>query len=250
MSRPVVGVTAAIDRARWAVWHVEANVSQRTYSRAIAAAGGLPVILPAHDEIAAEPQATSEALDLLDGLILSGGSDLDPSSYGAEPDERTTAVFPERDRFELALARGAIDRGLPFLAICRGMQILNVALGGDLCQHIPSAERHMHTPGVFSDHEVELTQDSLAARAAGCSLLAVRSHHHQGIGRLGGGLAVSGHAVGDGVIEAVEVPGHPFGLGILWHPEEEERSAIVAALVAAARVRDAGADAAAGEAKS
>ena len=232
MSRPVVGVTAAIDRARWAVWHVEANVSQRTYSRAIAGSGGLPVILPAHDEIAAD--AVDEVLGLLDGLILSGGSDLDPTSYGAEPDERTTAVFPERDRFELALARGAIDRGLPFLAICRGMQILNVALGGDLEQHLPSAERHMHTPGVFSDHEVELADGSLAARAAGCSMLAVRSHHHQGLGRLGEGLTVSGHAVGDGVVEAVEVPGHPFGLGILWHPEEEERSAIVAALVAAA----------------
>lgn len=234
MSRPVVGVTAAIDRARWAVWHVEANVSQRTYSRAIAEAGGLPLILPAHDEVAAD---AGEVLDLLDALILSGGSDLDPSSYGAEPDERTTAVFPERDRFELALARGAIERRLPFLAICRGMQILNVALGGDLEQHIPSAERHMHTPGVFSDHEVELEPGSLAERAAGCALLAVRSHHHQGLGRLGEGLTVSGHAVGDGVIEAVELPAHPFGLGILWHPEEEERSAVVAALVEAARGR-------------
>lgn len=234
MSRPVVGVTAAIDRARWAVWHVEANVSQRTYSRAIAEAGGLPLILPAHDEVAAD---AGEVLDLLDALILSGGSDLDPSSYGAEPDERTTAVFPERDRFELALARGAIERRLPFLAICRGMQILNVALGGDLEQHIPSAERHMHTPGVFSDHEVALEPGSLAERAAGCALLAVRSHHHQGLGRLGEGLTVSGHAVGDGVIEAVELPAHPFGLGILWHPEEEERSAVVAALVEAARGR-------------
>ena len=240
MSRPVVGVTAAIDRARWAVWHVEANVSQRTYSRAIAQAGGLPLILPAHDEVAAD---AGEVLNLLDALILSGGSDLDPSSYGAEPDERTTAVFPERDRFELALARGAIERGLPFLAICRGMQILNVALGGDLEQHIPSAERHMHTPGVFSDHDVELEPGSLAERAAGCSLLAVRSHHHQGLGRLGEGLAVSGHAVGDGVIEAVELPGHPFGLGILWHPEEEERSAVVAALVEAAREAEPASDA-------
>jgi putative glutamine amidotransferase len=235
LSRPVVGITAAIDRARWAVWHVEANVSQRTYSRAIAAAGGLPVVLPAHDEIAADPAGISEALDLLDGLILSGGSDLDPSSYGAEPDERTTAVFPERDRFELALARAAVEDGLPLLAICRGMQILNVALGGDLEQHLPSAERHMHSPGVFSDHDVELEAGSLAERAAGCAVLSVRSHHHQGLGRLGEGLAVSGHSVGDGVVEAVEMPDHPFGLGILWHPEEEERSAIVAALVEAAR---------------
>jgi putative glutamine amidotransferase len=235
LSRPVVGITAAIDLARWAVWEdVEANVSQRTYSRAIAQAGGMPVILPAHDEIAAEPE---NALDLLDALILSGGSDLDPSSYGAEPDERTASVFPERDRFEIALARAAIEREMPFLAICRGMQILNVALGGDLEQHLPTAETHMHTPGVFSDHQVELTPGSLAERAAGCTALGVRSHHHQGIGRLGEGLTVTGHASGDGVIEAIELDSerHPFGLGILWHPEEEERSAIVGSLVEAAR---------------
>jgi putative glutamine amidotransferase len=232
--RPVVGITAAIDLARWAVWEdIEANVSQRTYSRAIAQSGGMPVILPAHDEIAADPD---QALNLVDALILAGGSDLDPSSYGAEPDERTASVFPERDRFEIALARGAIERGMPFLAICRGMQILNVALGGDLEQHLPTAETHMHSPGVFADHEVELAAGSLAERAAGCSALAVRSHHHQGLGRLGEGLTVTGHAQGDGVVEAVELDSgeHPFGLGILWHPEEEDRSAIVAALVEAA----------------
>lgn len=235
MSRPVVGITAAIDRARWAVWDVEANVSQRTYSRAITAAGGLPVILPAHDEIADEPAGV---LDLLDALILSGGSDLDPTSYGAEPDERTVSVFPERDRFELALARGAVEQGLPFLAICRGMQILNVALGGDLEQHLPTAERHMHDPGVFSDHDVELEPGSLASEAAGCAVLSVRSHHHQGLGRLGEGLVATGHASGDGVVEAVELEDHPFGLGILWHPEEEERSAVVAALIGSVGARE------------
>ena len=190
------------------------------------------MILPAHDEIATEP---AQVLGLLDALILAGGSDIDPASYGAEPGERTASVFPERDRFEIALARGAVERELPFLAICRGMQILNVALGGDLEQHLETAERHLHTPGVFSDHDVQLEPGSLAERSAGCATLAVRSHHHQGLGRLGEGLEVSGHASGDGVVEAVELEGHPFGLGILWHPEEEERSAIIASLVEAAR---------------
>lgn len=230
--RPVIGICAAIDRARWAVWDVDANISQRTYSRAVAGAGGLPVILPAHDELAERPV---EVLAILDGLIMPGGSDLDPALYGGEPDERTTGVNPERDRFELALTRAALDAELPMLAICRGMQLLNVALGGTLEQHIPGAERHLHTPGVFSDHEVELEPGSLVAAAAGAERLEVSSHHHQGVAKLGDGLKVTGWSVPDGVIEAIELDGREHAIGILWHTEEEERSALVADLVKAAR---------------
>ena len=127
-----------VERGAWTVWRdVEVNISQRTYSRGIAAAGGLPVILPPHDESTA---AAEELLDLLDGIALAGGSDIDPGSYGAEPDPHTKGSWPERDRFELALTHAALARGLPLLGICRGMQLLNVALGGTLAQHLPDAE--------------------------------------------------------------------------------------------------------------
>jgi putative glutamine amidotransferase len=230
--RPVIGICAAIDRARWAVWDVEANISQRTYSRAVVAAGGLPVILPAHHELAGDPGAL---IEMLDGLIMPGGTDLDPRLYGAEPDERTSGVSAERDAFELALMRRALEVEIPLLAICRGMQLLNVALGGTLEQHIPGAERHLHTPGVFSDHEVRLEPGSLVAAAAGAEQLQVSSHHHQGIGRLGEGLKVTGRSVPDGVAEAIELAAGDHAIGILWHTEEEQDSPLVADLVAAAR---------------
>lgn len=230
----MIGICAAIERARWAVWDVEANVSQRTYSLAVVAAGGLPVILPAHDELAAEPDAV---LGLLDGLIMPGGSDLDPALYGAEPDEHTAGVRPERDRFEMALTGRALDLDLPLLAICRGMQILNVTLDGTLDQHLPTADHHRHTPGVFSDHEVRLEPGSRIAAAVGDERLPVRSHHHQGIGKLGTGLVVTGYSIPDDVVEAVEMPDREHVLGVLWHTEEDERSALVAALVEAAGER-------------
>lgn len=230
--RPVIGICAAIDQARWAVWDVEANVSQRTYSRAVVRSGGLPVILPAHDEVAADPDSL---LGLLDGLIMPGGSDIDPATYGAEADEHTTGgVNGERDRFEMALLARALETTTPVLAICRGMQMLNIVRGGTLDTHLSTAERHLHTPGVFSDHEVRLEPGSAVARVEGSERLEVRSHHHQGIGRLGDGLEVTGRSEPDGVIEAIELTGRDDVLGILWHTEEEEESAFVADLVAKA----------------
>ena len=230
--RPVIGICAAIDQARWAVWDVEANVSQRTYSRAVVRNGGLPLILPAHDELCDEP---GELLALLDGLIMTGGSDLDPSLYGAEADENTTATNRERDAFEMALLTAALAAELPVLAICRGMQLLNVTLGGTLDPHLETAERHLHTPGVFSDHEVVLEAGSQVAAAEGGERIAVRSHHHQGIGRLGEGLKVTARDADDGVIEAIEMDGREQVIGILWHTEEDESSALVAGLVGQAR---------------
>lgn len=230
--RPVVGVCAAIERARWGDWEAEANLSPRTYSREVAGAGAQPLILPASAEMTAAPE---EVLDLLDALIVAGGADIDPASYGAVADERTTGARPERDAFEIALVCAALARDLPLLGICRGMEVMNVALGGDLVQHLDTAPTHLHTPGTFSDHEVVLEPGSLAAQAAGAERISVRSHHHQGVGELGEGLVVSGRSAGDGVVEAIEQPDASFALGILWHAEEEEGSPLVGSLVAATR---------------
>ena len=237
MSLPVVGICAAIERASWTVWRdLDANVSPRTYSTEVEASAAAAVILPVQDP---EPERIRGLLKPLDALILSGGADLDPSSYGAEPGPRTTGYRSERDAFELALAREALDRDLPVLGICRGMQILNVACGGTLDQDVANPEIHLHTPGEYSDHEVGLEPGSLAARAVGSERVAVRSHHHQGVERLGQGVAATGWSEPDGLIEAIELPERTFALGVLWHAEEKRGSRIVAALCDAVREREA-----------
>ncbi len=234
-SRPVIGITAALEPAGWSVWSaVDVNLSQRTYSLNVSDAGAIPVLLPADEASVADP---SDLLDAIDGLLLSGGADLDPASYGAEPHELTGGFNAERDRFELALARGAIERRMPLLATCRGMELLNVACGGTIDQHVEGADRHIETPGEFSQHEVRLEAGSLAARTLGAERLRVHSHHHQGIDRLGGGLVASGWSEPDGLIEAIERPGEEFALGLLWHPEEHRRSPVIGALAEAARSR-------------
>jgi putative glutamine amidotransferase len=231
MSRPAIGICSMIELATWTVWgEVEVNISQRTYSRGVAEAGGLPLILPPDD---ASAEAPGQLLDLLDGLVLAGGSDIDPASYGAEPDPHTKGSWPERDRFELALAREAIERDMPVLGICRGMQLLNVACGGTLEQHVADAELHLHTPGEFADHGVRLDPSSLAAHAVGAEHVSVRSHHHQGVDRLGDGLVATGWADPGETVEAIEMPDRRWALGILWHTEEERRSPVLAALTAA-----------------
>jgi putative glutamine amidotransferase len=236
MPRPVIGICAMIERASWTVWEdVEVNVSQRTYSRGIDQVGGVPLLLPPSEAATADPD---QLLDRLDALLLAGGADIDPAVYGAEPDPRTKGSRVERDRFELALARRALERELPVLGVCRGMQLLNVACGGTLDQHLADADLHAYAPGEFSDHEVRLEPGSLAARAAGAERVSVRSHHHQGIDRLGEGLVASGWAESGGMIEAIEIP-RSWALGILWHTEEDERSPVLAALTAVARTKEA-----------
>jgi len=235
VSRRAIGICAAVERARWGAWDEVTTMTPRSYAREVQASGALALLLPPDEEATRDPDPL---LDRIDALILTGGGDLDPAAYGAEPHARTAGIWPERDRFELAIARRAIEREMPVLAICRGMEVLNVARGGTLVQHLPDVvghEHHLHTPGSFSDHEVRLEPGSLAARAVGAEREEVKSHHHQGIGRLGAGLVATGWSVPDDVVEAMELPGHRFALGVLWHPEEEEGSRVVAALADAVR---------------
>jgi putative glutamine amidotransferase len=228
-----IGICAAIEQVRWGPWEETVTMAPRSYATAVQATGALALLLPPGDGTALDG-----VLDRVDALILTGGSDVDPAFYGAAPHPETKGTWPERDRFELALARAALERGMPVLGICRGMQILNLSLGGTLVQHLPDLlghGDHRHTPGAFADHEVRLEPASLAAAAAGAERVMVKSHHHQGVDELGEGLAVTGWSVPDELVEAIEVRDHPFALGVLWHPEEDERSRVVEALVAAAR---------------
>jgi putative glutamine amidotransferase len=154
------------------------------------------------------------------------------------PHPETRGSWPERDRFELALTHAALERDMPVLAICRGLQLLNVACGGTLVQHLPDVvghDDHRHTPGVFGDHEVRIQEGTLAARAVGAERTAVKSHHHQGVDELGEGLVAVGWSDSDDTIEALELPGKTYALGVLWHPEEDERSNVIGSLVDAAR---------------
>jgi putative glutamine amidotransferase len=231
-----VGICAALEAARWGPWEDTVTMLPRPYAAAVQTAGALAVLLPP-DEVAAE--APDLLLDRIDALILAGGSDMDPTLYGARPHPETTGTWPERDRFELGLARRALERGMPVLGVCRGMQVLNVARGGTLIQHLPDRlghDEHRHTPGAFGDHEVRLEPGSLAARAAGGVRITVKSHHHQGIDDLGEAFVASGWSVADDLVEAIELADHSFVLGVLWHPEEDERSRVVGALVEAARL--------------
>lgn len=233
-SRPTVGVTAATETISYGAWRgVSALVSPAGYVRAVQRAGARAVLLV--PDAAEDPEGV---LDLVDALVLTGGAgDLDPNLYGHDPHPETGPVQPERDAYELALARAAVERRMPTLGICRGMQVLNVAYGGTIEQHLPGVlghEDHRHTPGQFADHDVRLEPGTLAASAAGAGTVTVKSHHHQGIREPGKGLVVTGRA-DDGTVEAVEDRSRPFVLGVLWHPEEDEKSRVVETLVSEVR---------------
>jgi putative glutamine amidotransferase len=231
MPRPVIGVCAAIEQARWGPWDEVATLLPRSYSDAVQRAGGLPILL-APDPVTAE--SPDEVLERLDALILAGGADIDPGAYGAEPHPEIRRPSPERDRFELALTGRALERGMPMLGICRGMQALNVARGGTLVQHLPQElgdDRHQPEPGTFTEHEVRLEPGSLAARAAGAERISVKTHHHQGVAELGEGLVATGWSEPDGIVEAIELAGRGFALGALWHPEEDPEDGLIPSLV-------------------
>src|SRR5215216_75038 len=236
MARPVIGICTALERARWTVWDNEAFLLSRPYVDAVQEGGGLVYMVPPDARTAEEPDA---ALDGLDALILAGGADVDPIAYGAERHPCTTGTRPERDAAEIPLARRAVERDLPLLGICRGMQLLNVALGGTLIQHLPDDvghgdhRRHL---GSFdgADHDVRLAPGSLAALACGELRHATKSHHHQGVDELGEGLVASGWSTLDDLVEAIEIPDASWVLGVQWHPEVDRDSGVIAALVGTA----------------
>ncbi|MEA2420528.1 MAG: putative glutamine amidotransferase [Thermoleophilaceae bacterium] len=232
-----IGICAVRERARWAFWDQTAHLVADTYVAAIQAAGAHALLLPV------DPRAPEALLDRVDGLMVIGGADLDPAVYGQERSEHTEQTYRERDEFELALTRAALARGLPFLGICRGLQLLNVALGGTLDQHLVGEDgvpSHRRIIGTFegTEHEIDLDPGSLAQRALGESVHVARCHHHQAIDRLGEGLIASGRAR-DGVIEAIELP-DGWALGVQWHPEAGDKGELFAAFCrAAARWREA-----------
>jgi putative glutamine amidotransferase len=237
VSRPTIGITASLETVTSGPWVEPSALVPVHYCEAVQAAGGRAVLVVPDPQDAADP---TDVLDLVDGLLVTGAAgDLDPDRYGdSERHAETHPVVGLRDDFELALVRGAEARDLPLLGICRGMQVVNVAHGGSLEQHLPDVvghERHAERPGEFGRHEVRLEPGSLAARAVGHERTEVRGFHHQGVRELGEGLrATAWSALPDGIVEAVERPDRRFALGVLWHPEEDQTSRVIAALVEAA----------------
>lgn len=229
---PRIGLPTYVEQAKWGVWDRRVALLPVSYVDAVASAGAVPVLLPPVDAAG----AAASAIDGLDGLLLTGGADVDPAVYGAEAEPKTRGLRPDRDRWEAALLRAALARDLPVLAVCRGAQMLDVALGGTLHQHVPDVvghEGHMAEVGQYGPIHVKLHPGSRLAGILGDEA-DVRCHHHQAIDRLGEGLEVSA-TTDDGLVEAVEAPGHRFVVGVQWHPEVTDDRRLFDALVAAAR---------------
>lgn len=224
--RPVIGITGYVERARWDIWHTPATLIQQSYVSKVTESGGRAVVLP--------PDAVdADIVERLDGLVFSSGADLDPALYGADRHPESDRARVDRDAGELLLLRAAIAADLPVLGVCRGMQLIALAYGGRLHQHLPEVlghDRHCPTVGVLAEHEVRFAAGSLAARLMGPRVV-TNSHHHQGVADAGG-LLVSGRT-DDGLAEAVEDPARRFLLGVQWHPEAAPDNRLFAALVAA-----------------
>ena len=232
-SRPVIGIVAAVERARYNAWDAPCALLQMTYVKAVQSAGGLALLVAPDPALSDDP---GPILDRIDALVLAGGSDVEPASYGAAQHPKTTGTTPIRDETELVLVRGALERDMPVLGICRGMQMLNVALGGTLIQDVPEVAgygEHCRHVGTFvdNDHMVVLEPGSLAAEAAGEQRHRIASHHHQGIDRLGDGLVITGWSEFDDLPEAIESPEHDYVLGVQWHPEADTSSPVISSLV-------------------
>jgi putative glutamine amidotransferase len=231
MSRqPVIGLTAYCEQARWSHWHKPAVLLPANYAEQVAAAGGIPVLLPPLPGIAA-------AVGRLDGVLLTGGGDVDPGRYGAQPHPATSRVSGPRDAAELEVLGAAAAAAKPVLGVCRGMQLLNVARGGTLRQHLGGDAGHTPAPGTFGSHPVRIAAGTrlagiLGANGAGID---VPTAHHQAIDRLGDGLVATAWAE-DGVVEAVERndAGGPFLVAVQWHPEAGADPRLIQALVSAA----------------
>jgi putative glutamine amidotransferase len=228
--RPVIGVTSYAQEASWGVWRLPAALIPLGYVDAIERAGGRALVIPPAED------GVEETLDALDAIVFSGGADVDPVHYGAEPHPETDTPQARRDAGEMALLHAALERDMPTLAICRGFQLLNVARGGDLVQHLPEEvghHDHKQIPGEFAVHPVEVKDGSRLGEIVG-STPQVTSHHHQALGRVGDGLVETAWAA-DGTLEGVEDPSQRFVVGVQWHPEVGEDAALFEALVEQAR---------------
>lgn len=212
--RPRIGLTTYYQEAAWGVWKADAAILPGTYVQAVVAAGGTPVLLP---PIGTDPTV----VELLDGLIIAGGSDVGPEHYGAEPHEMTRSQ-PGRDTHDIALTRAALATGLPLFAICRGAQILNVALGGSLIQHIPDvtpgSAQYQPAPGVFGTVKFTTRPGSISGRLLG-ERASAPCYHHQAMDRIADGLCVTA-AAQDGTVQALETTGGGWVLGVQYHPEQ------------------------------
>jgi len=225
--KPIIGITSYAQQARWGAWDLPAALIPLDYVNAVERAGGRPLLVPPAED------GIDETLDVLDGIIFSGGADIGPDTYGADPHPQTDEPQARRDSAELALLEAALERDIPTLAICRGFQLLNVARGGDLIQHLPEAvgdEKHRQVHGVFSEHPVEVKGGTRLAAVVGERQPAVKSSHHQGVGRIGDGLVETAWAE-DGTLEGLEDPSRRFAVGVLWHPEAGEDQRLFDALV-------------------
>ena len=224
--KPLIGLTTYVTPATHGDWEEESALVPVDYVRAVERAGGRPLLVPPSVD------GVAETLNALDGIIFSGGGDLDPALYGQNRHDETGGIVEERDRGELALLEVALTRDMPVLAVCRGSQLLNVRLGGDLVQHLPEVvghDRHKHTPGQFADHGVTLEPETRLGSLLG-EHAPVKSHHHQGFGKIGSGLREAARA-DDGSVEALEDPSRRFTIGVLWHPEAGEDARLFEALV-------------------
>jgi gamma-glutamyl-gamma-aminobutyrate hydrolase PuuD len=233
----VIGLTTYAETARMLVWHREFALLHASYISATERGRGCAVLLPPQATGAGDA-AADEVIDRIDGLVLTGGADVDPARYGELPAERTSGPRVQRDEWEIALTRAALRRDLPLLAICRGLQVLNVVLGGTLHQHLPDLtghEGHQPGPGVFGAVDVNIEPGTRTAELIG-PRVRVSCHHHQALARLAPGLKVAGRAA-DGTVEAVEVPGRSFALGVQWHPEENSQDDRLFAALASAGQR-------------
>jgi putative glutamine amidotransferase len=231
---PRIGLTAYREPAAWGVWNERADLLPATYADSVSLAGGVAVLLPPP---AGDPQPAAESiLGGLHGLVLTGGADVDPGRYGAEAHEHTGAPRADRDAWETALALSALGRGMPLLAICRGIQVLNVALGGNLVQHLPDVvghDGHCPTVGRHARHDVVVAEGSRLAGIVGART-SVPTYHHQALDRVADGLSVVGWA-DDGTVEAVEGHGASWLVGVQWHPEVAEGESLFEAFLAACR---------------
>ena len=229
--KPVIGITTYAQQARWGAWDLPAALVPLDYVTAVERAGGRPLLVPPSAD------GVAETLEVLDGIIFSGGADIGPVEYGADAHPETDEPHSARDAGELALLSAALERDIPTLAICRGFQLLNVVRGGDLVQHLPESlghERHREVRGVFSEHPVEIKGGTRLAEVLGERPPAVKSSHHQGLGRVGSGLVETAWAE-DGTLEGLEDPSRRFAVGVLWHPEAGEDQRLFDALVEEAR---------------